>query len=179
MDGLLSGQSVVSRYWRGRHTERHAGEESGRRGSGWDRTSEGWASQWVRRFSASQRNEHRRLDGHGRDDGRRHHLEAESRQALRRYVELQRVADVVFDVAPLDVGLARIGTRRMIVTMGVVIGPMAEMSMVQVKPTHLVVVVCRSMHVRSAGHEAEREIDGATTYGEEPTHPAKSSPTHD
>ena len=91
---------------------------------------------------------------------------------MRGYVELERVADVVFDVAPLDAGLARLGTHRMIVTVGVVIGPMAEMSMVQVKPTHLVVVVCRSMHVRGPGAQAERQVQNTANQCDGPTHPA-------
>ena len=56
---------------------------------------------------------------------------------------------------------------------GTVIGPMAEVGMVEVKSTHLVVVVCRSMHVRGPGAKAERQVQSTATQCDEPTHPAE------
>lgn len=77
------------------------------------------------------------------------------------------------DVESIDAVLARFGVRMFMMAVGTVIGPMAEVGMVEVKSTHLVVVVCRSMHVRGPGAKAERQVQSTATQCDEPTHPAE------
>lgn len=96
-------------------------------------------------------------------------------------LELERVAVVVFDVESLDAGLDRCVTPMVMVTAGVVRGRMAYVGMVEVKPAHLAVVVCRSMHVRGPGDQAERQVRNTADQCHGPTHPAeytrRSKPT--
>ena len=83
---------------------------------------------------------------------------------------------MVPDVLCIEVGSAGVGRQGIAVAAWSQTGALAQVCMVQVQAAHLVMVVGGFVHVRSAGHEAERQIGGTARYGEEPTHPAKSSP---
>ena len=83
---------------------------------------------------------------------------------------------MVPDVPGIEVRSAAVGIRGLVGAGGPQTGALAQMGVVQVQAAHLVMMVGGFVHVRTAGHEAERQIDGTATYGEEPTHPAKFSP---
>lgn len=89
-----------------------------------------------------------------------------------RDAEVERISVVMIDVACIDVGLARLGTRTLPVPVRTVTGCIAPVGMVEVEPAHLVVRIRCSMHVRGPGHEAESRIRHAATKHEDPTHPA-------
>jgi len=80
---------------------------------------------------------------------------------------------VVFDMESLDAGLARLGTRRVMVTAVIVLRRMGDVGVVEVKPAQFVVVLCRAMNVRGPGDQAERQVQKTATQCHGPTHPAE------
>lgn len=87
-------------------------------------------------------------------------------------VEIQRVAVVMRDAAPIDANLVGPGTLALVVPVRTVIDRIAQVGVVEVKTTHLVVVARCSMHVRSAGDDAEHQVQNTAAERESPAHPA-------
>ncbi len=87
--------------------------------------------------------------------------------------QLKRVAVVVCDVGPREAGFAWFGTRILMVLVGTAIGRIADVGVVEMQPGHFFVVICRSVHVRGPGDEAERQVQGAAPQCEKPLHPTE------
>jgi hypothetical protein len=64
-----------------------------------------------------------------------------------------------------------------LVIMSAIVG-VAQVDMIEVQPSGLLVMIGRSVQVRRAGYEAKRQIEGTTTQGEDPTHPSESNRIH-
>lgn len=87
--------------------------------------------------------------------------------------QLKRVPVVVCDVGPREAGFAWFGTRILMVLVGTAIGRIADVGVVEMQPGHFFVVICRSVHVRGPGDEAERQVQGAAPQCEKPLHPTE------
>jgi hypothetical protein len=85
-------------------------------------------------------------------------------------MQLEGVAVLVRGIDPLAVVFSWIRMRMMMMLTGVVIGPMTHMGMVQVNPSHGVVVIRVPMHVGISGETTERQIQDGTSYCDEPAH---------
>ena len=51
----------------------------------------------------------------------------------------------------------------------------AQMGVIEMQTPRLPVVIGRLMQVSRAGHDTERQVEGTTTQGEDPTHPKESN----
>ena len=88
---------------------------------------------------------------------------------------MDRIAVVVIGVTSTELllvatcGLARVSV--IVIVLVIVIARVAQVTVIDVQPAILLVVIRRFVHVGEAGHEAERQVEGTTAQCKSPSHP--------